>query len=60
MDEQAPNKQRQEFGPVVGAVIIVGLLILGGLYFLLMQEQKLNGGEGPAPDVPLPEQQTNA
>ncbi len=60
MEPETPNKQRQEFGPVVGAVIIVGLLVLGGLYFLLMQEEKLNGIETPAPDSPLPQQQTNA
>lgn len=36
-----PNKD-QEFGPVVGAIIIVALFILGGLYFFLMQEERLN------------------
>jgi hypothetical protein len=32
-----PNNENREFGPIVGAVIIVVLLIIGGIYFLLMQ-----------------------
>lgn len=59
MSGDSPNQAPQEFGPTVGAIIIVGLLIVGGIYFLLMQEQKLNGVEEPAPDT-LPELQTNA
>ena len=49
MDEGAPNNGRQEFGPIVGAILIVGLLVIGGLYFLSIQGQKLNEGDIPSP-----------
>ena len=54
MDSPTPNNSPREFGPVVGAVIIVGLLVVGGLYFFLMQEQKLN-----TPPMPDATEQTN-
>lgn len=47
MNGGTPNNEKQEFGPVVGAAIIVGLLVVGGVYFFLMQEQKLNETEDP-------------
>ncbi|HXK31721.1 MAG TPA: hypothetical protein VJZ94_03265 [Candidatus Paceibacterota bacterium] len=60
MNGDSPNNPRQEFGPVVGAVIIVGLLIIGGVYFFLMQEQKLNATEDPmAPQGTSTLEQTN-
>lgn len=38
--EQGPNNQRQEFGPIVGTIIIVGLLVAGGVYFFFKQEPR--------------------
>jgi hypothetical protein len=33
-----PKKPDQGVGPLVGIIIIVGLIALGGVYFLVMQE----------------------
>lgn len=40
--EHDPNNQKKEFGPLVGAIIIVGLFIIGGIYFFLVQEPRTN------------------
>lgn len=60
MSGDSPNNPGQELGPTVGAVIIVGLIIIGGFYFLFMQAQKTNNIDGPVPDVPLPQAETSA
>lgn len=36
--EQDPNNQNREFGPIIGAIIIVGLFVLGGIYFFFLQD----------------------
>jgi hypothetical protein len=36
--EQKTGKSDEGFGPIVGIVIIVGLIAIGGIYFLVTQE----------------------
>ena len=41
--DNAPNQKPAPVGPTVGIVIIVGLLLVGAVYFLFQQiEQKKN------------------
>ena len=52
MEHPTPNNAPQEFGPVVGAIIIVGLFVVGGVYFFVMQEQKIKSSESATSTTP--------
>jgi hypothetical protein len=38
--EDHPNTPNKEFGPIVGTIIIIGLLIAGGVYFFSKLESR--------------------
>ena len=54
--EQDPNNGNREFGPIFGIIIIVGLFVLGGIYFFFLQdppvEEPLLEGEIEVPSEP--------
>jgi hypothetical protein len=39
------KEQKEGVGPLLGIIVIVGLLLAGGIYFLIMQKAQTN----PAP-----------
>jgi hypothetical protein len=40
MEQDPNNNEKPEFGPLVGVVIIVALLVAGALYFLFLQPER--------------------
>ncbi|MBI2005037.1 hypothetical protein HYS79_02685 [Patescibacteria group bacterium] len=48
--------QREPVGPLAAIIIVVIMLGLGGAYFFITQKSKFNST--PAPDSPLPGQET--
>lgn len=50
MPETTPGAHETQWGPIIGIIIIIGLLVIGGVYYWKEKGPALNSTSGPSAD----------